>query len=345
MFIIDCETHIWPPMDDMNYYPNFKRFIDGLVGYQRSRFLQFSRGPIDLEAEEHAKKYKASVDAIRARAHTSPQADVESLISSMNDGGVQLACVIPEGMIDLTNGHRVRSTNGWVAREIARYPDRLIGVANLAPMLKRGLKSAIWELEYLVKERNFKACKFYPPDEGPPNCRDYWPFYEKVRELGIALFVHTGLSLTAIGLSATCHPLLLEEVCIEFPDIPIVAFHMGFPYSTELNWTAAKFPNLFVCTSLLPRFSFGYTKKAQELLGEALVMVSNDKLIWGSDWSGSLVGHKEAVEFLETIQISEKLQRDYHFPNITRETREKWAGSNLARILGIDPSSYAHRRK
>ncbi len=341
MLFVDSEVHIYPPTDDINYYPAFKGFLNGLVGYQRSRFIQFSRGPIDLESKQYKAKYEASVEAIRARAYAAPQASVESLIASMDDGGVQLACVIPEGMIQISHGHRVRSTNGWVAREIAKYPDRLIGVANLGPILKRGLKTAIWELEYLVKERNFKACKLYPPDEpAAPNCRDYWPFYEKIKELGIPLFVHTGLSLTAIGLSDKCHPLLLEEVCMDFPEIPIVAFHLGFPYFTELNWTAAKFPNLFISTSLLPRFSFGYTKKAEQLIGEALVMVGAEKLIWGSDWSGSLIGHKEAAEFLKNLQISEETQRDYHYPPLSQVMREKWAGLNLAKILKIDPVSF-----
>ncbi len=340
MFIADSEVHLWPPMDDMYYYPNFKKYVDGMVGYQRSRFLQFSRGPVDLESRPAKAAYEASVNAIRARAYAAPQADVESLISSMNEGGVQLACVIPEGMIDLSHGHRVRSTNGWVAKQIAEYPDRLAGVANLGPILKRGIQSAVWELEHLVKELNFKACKFYPPDEGPPNCRDLWPFYDKVRELGIPLFVHTGISWCPPGLSAPCHPVLLEEVCIDFPEIPIVAFHMGYPHSTELHLMAAKYENLFVGTSLLPRISFGYTKKAQELLGESLVLAGSDKLIWGSDWSGSLIRHKDAVEFLQSIQISDELQHDYHYPHISQETREKWAGLNLMRILKIEPSHY-----
>ena len=336
MFLIDCETHLWPPMDDMAYYPNFKKYVNGMAEYQRSRFLQFSRGPVDLEAPGIKEKYEASVEAVKARATSSSQADVESLIRSMDEGGVQLSCVIPEGMIELTHGHRVRSTNGWVAKEIAKYPDRLIGVANLGPILKRGIDLVIYELEHLVKEKNFKGCKLYPPDEGPPNCRELWPFYEKVRELGIVLFVHTGISWCPPGLSAPCHPLLLEEVCIDFPEIPIVAFHMGYPYSTDLNLLAAKYPNLYVGTSLLPRMAFGYTRKAQELLGEALVLVGSDKLIWGTDWSGSLIGHKEAVEFMKTIQIGEAVQQDYHYPAISAATREKWAGLNLARILKIE---------
>jgi uncharacterized protein len=340
MFLIDCETHLWGPMDDINYYPPFKQYVNSLVGFQRSRFYQFSHGPIDWESPEVQKEYQASVDAIRARSFTSPQADVESLIASMNDGGVNMACVIPEIMTDLSYGHRVRSTNGYCAKAIAKYPDRLIGVANVGPIVARGVDKGNWELEFLVKEKGFKACKFYPPDDVPINDKGLWPFYKKVQELGIPLFVHAGFSWVTPGFSRPCHPVLLEEVCVDFPDIPIVAFHMGYPYTTEMSLLAARFENVYACTSLLPRFGLGYTKKAQEILGEFLAIAGPDKLIWGIDWSGSLAGHKGAVEYLKTIQISEELQRDYHYPPITPTTRAKWAGLNVAKLLKIKvPSS------
>jgi predicted TIM-barrel fold metal-dependent hydrolase len=340
MFIFDCESHLWGPMDDINYYPPFKQYVDSLVGFQRSRFLQFAKEPVDWDSEEVKAEYQKAVDAIRARAHTSPQADVESLIASMDDGKVDLACVIPEGMSNLSYGHRVRSTNGFIAKEIAKYPDRLIGVANVGPIVSRSVDYAIWEIEYLVKEMGFKACKYYPPDDVNINDRRLWPFYKKVEELGIPLFVHTGFCWCSPGLSSTCYPIYLEEVCLDFPDMPIVALHMGYPYCTELNLLAAKFGNLYGCTSLVPRFGMGYTKKAQEMLGEFLAIAGPDKLIWGVDWSGSLAGHNKAVEYLQTMQISEELQRDYHYPPITQETREKWAGLNLAKIMNIKvPSS------
>jgi len=340
MFIIDGESHLWGPMDDINYYPPFKQYVDSLVGFQRSRFAQFAREPIDWESSKVQAEYQKTVDAIRARAYAAPQADVDSLIASMDDGGVNLACVIPEIMTDLSYGHRVRSTNGYVAKAIAKYPDRLIGVANVGPVVGRGVDHAIWELEYLVKERGFKACKFYPPDDVAINDKRLWPYYKKVQELGIPLFVHTGFCWVNPGLSSTCHPILLEEVCLDFLEMPVVALHMGYPYCTDLNLLAAKFENMYACTSLMPRFGLGYTKKAQEMFGEFLAIAGPDKLIWGVDWSGSLAGHNHAVEYLKTMQISEELQRDYHYPAITDSTREKWAGLNLARILKIEvPSS------
>jgi len=92
----------------------------------------------------------------------SPQADVESLIASMNEGGVNMACVIPEGMGDLSYGHRVRfNPTGTVPKRWLNIPDRLIGAAKCRPIVARGVDKANWELEYLVKERGFKACKFF----------------------------------------------------------------------------------------------------------------------------------------------------------------------------------------
>jgi len=91
LFIFDCESHLWGPMDDISYYPPFKQYLNSLVGFQRSRFLQFAREPVDWDSEEVKAEYQKTVDAIRARAHTSPQADVESLVASMDDGKVDLS--------------------------------------------------------------------------------------------------------------------------------------------------------------------------------------------------------------------------------------------------------------
>jgi predicted TIM-barrel fold metal-dependent hydrolase len=75
------------------------------------------------------------------------------------------------------------------------------------------------------------------------------------------------------------------------------------------------------------------------LLAEAISWGTTDKIIWGTDWSGSMLRHKTEVEFLKTIQISEDLQQDYGYKPLTDEDRNKWAGLNLARIMNIDPNA------
>jgi predicted TIM-barrel fold metal-dependent hydrolase len=258
----------------------------------------------------------------------------ETLVRVMDANGVQMACVLPESMLPMTYGTRMGSTNGWVAKEISKYPDRLVGVCNVGPMVYRGVKHAVWELEYLIKELNFKAVKFYPVDDTPINNRDLWPYYEKIAELGVPLFIHMGLSWCIPGRSEYCRPLLLEDICEDFPDLTILAYHMAYPFLDELNMCALKYPNLYVGTSLLPEFGHGMSRRAQKMLGEAILWAGIDKIVWGTD----VAPLKHEVAFLKEFQISEEVQQDYGYLPLSEEDRAKWAGLNLARILKIPPA-------
>jgi predicted TIM-barrel fold metal-dependent hydrolase len=38
---------------------------------------------------------------------------------------------------------------------------------------------------------------------------------------------------------------------------------------------------------------------------------------------------------VKEFQITEEVSRDYGYPPLTEEDKEKWAGLNLARLLGL----------
>lgn len=158
-----------------------------------------------------------------------------------------------------------------------------------------------------------------------------------MQELGIPLFIHVGFAWVAPGKTQYCLPVLLEDVCNDFPEILIVAYHMGYPYCDELNMEAAKYKNLYIGTSLLAGLARGRPRQAQKLVGEAIAWAGIDKLIWGTDWSGAMVRHKEQVDFVKNLQISEEVQRDYGYSPLSEEDKAKWAGLNLARIMKIEP--------
>lgn len=96
---------------------------------------------------------------------------------------------------------------------------------------------------------------------------------------------------------------------------------------------AAKYPNVYIGTSLLPGIGHGMGKKAQKLLSEAIMWAGIDKIVWGTD-IGAI---RDDVELLKKFQVSEEVQREYGYPALTEEDRAKWAGLNLARIMKVSP--------
>ncbi|MDF1552927.1 MAG: amidohydrolase family protein [Deferrisomatales bacterium] len=327
MFIMDCECHMLPPADDIKYFPLYQRNQTAV------RNIVQRLEPYAMYGVREIQGLKDTRAVRKRRASPDPEESATALVEKMDESGVAMACVLPESMLATSFGARMQSTNGWLAKGLAKYPDRLLGVCNVGPVIARGVKNAIWELEHLVKEMNFKAVKSYPVDDTPINNRELWPFYEKIQELGIPLFLHSGYSWCIPGRSANAMPWLLEDVCEDFPDLTILAYHMGYPFTDQLNMLAMKYENLYIGTSLLPYFGHGAGRRAQVLLAEAFMYAGSDKMVWGTDFAAN----KDEVLILKNIQISEQVQEEFGYHPITEEDRAKWAGLNLARILKITP--------
>ena len=330
MFIFNCEVHMDQPSDDIDYFPPKQQYTRCYYGY------------IHLQPRVYygAWEYEAKKDLEREIAHHKLVKDADLMIKCMDEAGVDMCCVVPHAMPELSYGARVRTTNGWLVKQVSKYPERLVAVATFDPILQRGVKNAIWELEYLVKEANVRAVKFYPPDTNPVDSPEMWPFYEKLQDLGVPIFIHMGANYL-LGRTANCLPWLLEPVCEDFPELTILAYHMGYPFTDIMNVLAAKYPNLYIGTSMLPIWGGGISKRSQILVAEALMWAGPDKVIWGTDRFSSPGFFEREVAVLEKLQISEDLQRDYGYPPITDEVRAKWAGLNLARILKVEPKKFA----
>ena len=327
MFIFDCECHLVPLADDLKHFPLYKANQKALRALLSGPGLHSTYGIAQVKTMEDWR-------AVTRRAPGNATGEsAASLVKKMDEVGVSMACVLPESFIPMTHGARMMSTNGWLAQEFAKFPDRLVGVCNVGPFTWRGVKNAIWEVEHLVKEMGFKAVKFYPVDDTAINNKELWPFYEKLQQMDVPLFVHSGASYCIPGRSAYADPRMFEDVCEDFPDLTILAYHLGYPFSDSLNICAAKYPNLYIDTSLLPIFGHGLGRRSQEMMAEAIMWAGIDKIVWGTDFGANAFD----VGFLKKFQISPEVQREYGYPALGEEDRAKWAGLNLARILKITP--------
>jgi predicted TIM-barrel fold metal-dependent hydrolase len=260
----------------------------------------------------------------------------ENIIRAMDKYGVDIACLLPESCMD-TCGYSGRfCTNGEMAEIVETNPERFMYQPNMSPIKFKGIKNTIKELEYWVNKKNAKIFKYLCTEDTYINDPELWPFYEKCQELKIVLDIHTGMSWCPPQASKYANPIFLDDVCRDFPDLTIVAFHMGYPYCDQLNMVAMGHPNLYVCLSLLVPWAITAPRKFAKIIGEALRWLGPDKIIWGTDYAGYAAQIKGAVEGLREFQIPEDVQLSYGYPPITDEDRGKIFGGNLGRLLGID---------
>ncbi len=327
-FKIDPEPHLLGDMDTINHFPGVKMWWKAIENINRPLMQKIP--PKLLSGMEKWEVTKSS--------------DPQMLLAVMDKYGVDVACLLPESMMD-TTGYTTRwCTNGEMAKVVESNPDRFMYQPNISPIKHKGVKNTIWELEYWVKEKGAKIFKFYPPEDTYINDPDLWPFYKKAEELGIVLDIHTGFSWVPPGKSKYALPIYLDDVARDFPELKINAFHMGYPYCDDLNMVALGHPNVYVCLSLLVPWALSAPRKFAHIIGEALRWLGPDRIIWGTDYAGFGIQVKAAVVGLRDFQIPEDMQAGWGYPKITAQDRRKIFGLNLARLLGVKPERKVRKK-
>jgi uncharacterized protein len=167
---------------------------------------------------------------------------LEFTLGAMDAAGIGKAVVTawhgPQGVL---------ISNDEVAAMVRAAPQRLIGAASLD--LRKPVE-AVRELRRAVKELGLRALRMLPwLWDAPPDDRRYYPLYVECVELGIPFCLqvgHTG----ALGPSEPGRPIpYLDRVALDFPELTIVAGHIGYPWTDEMIALATKYENVFIDTS------------------------------------------------------------------------------------------------
>ncbi len=323
-FIIEHEGHIPNSNEAKEYrhYRDWHRFQNSVEGVMR---MMTADGDM-------AKALMAEHFGPEAEKQEFPQ-EPEHSISRMDEAGIDMCCLVPHRQAVYMNVDPRGPSMSWTLDACAKYPDRLIPAPVWEPST-RGVENAIWELEYCAKEHGVKYGKIYPPGElWLLNDKRYWPFYAKAEELGVMLGMHMGHGYIYGANTHACRPGALEDVCREFYDLKILAFHFGWPWHHELNSLAACYPGLHIGMSFLNATVWTRPRFFGKLLGEAIMYAGVDKVLWSND----SIAQKIVVDGFRHYQFPEDLQQGYGFKPLTEEHKAKIFGLNMARLLGIEP--------
>ncbi len=173
--------------------------------------------------------------------------------------------------------------NEEVAEMAAANPDVLIPFASIDPW--KG-KAGAREARRLIADHGIKGFKFHPNMQAFfPNDRHAYPLYEAIAEAGLPALFHTGQSGIGMGQRAGggirlkySNPMCVDDVAVDFPDMPIVLAHPSAPWQDEAIAVAMHKPQVYIDLS-------GWSPKyfPPTLVHHANTLLK-EKVLFGSDF-------------------------------------------------------------
>jgi uncharacterized protein len=262
--------------------------------------------PTGNAAEEAARKYFGNTGVSYKRQ------DLADYYRSRNIG-----CVVFSVDERLTG--RPPVPNEEVAAFAAENSDFMIAFASVNPM--RG-KDAVEEAKRLIKSGGIRGFKLHPPlQEFHANAKAAYPFYEVVAEAKLPVIFHTGHSGIGTGMPGGGgvrlkygNPMDMDDVAVDFPDMPIILAHPSFPWQDEALSVCMHKPQVYIDLS-------GWSPK---YFSPTLIQYANSllkkKMLFGSDYP---------------MITPDRWLADFSAINIKEEVRPLILKENAMRLFGL----------
>jgi predicted TIM-barrel fold metal-dependent hydrolase len=197
-------------------------------------------------------------------------------------------------------------------------PDRFIGFTAVHP--DREAEVNIQRIERAVHELGLRGVKLNPASGFYPNDRRLYPVYEKISELAIPVVIHMGIKPPSEESRLKyCHPIYIDDIAVDFPDMKIVVAHGAYPWVEDLVMAGLYAPNVSVDISTL--------NQIEDSLGYPVVLPTLKTLVtaWGP---GRVLFGSDGIFNLEPL-ISAVRQADF----LTDSDRELIFYKNALKML------------
>lgn len=219
-------------------------------------------------------------------------------------------------------GSAPRVSNEEIAEQAAENDDVLIPFASVDP--GRGAE-AVRIARRLISDYGVRGFKFHPSDQGfYPNDPSAYPLYEVIAEAGLPALFHSGQTGVGAGQRGGggirlkySNPILLDDVAVDFPEMPIIIAHPSVPWQDEALAVAGHKPQVYIDLS-------GWSPKyfPPQLVKQANSLLKR-KVLFGSDFPA--LSPDRWFEDFAKLEIKDDVR-----PLILKE--------NAARLFGLDGS-------
>jgi|KBSMisStaDraftv2_1062788.scaffolds.fasta_scaffold49616_4 uncharacterized protein len=142
---------------------------------------------------------------------------------------------------------------------------------------------------------------YYPYDER------YQVVYDMCIEFGCPIMIHTGDVFSQRAKVKYSHPLNIDDIAVDNPELKIVMCHIGNPWITDCQEILYKNKNVYADISglIVGDFTISgrthYANKIKEILN---YVDDPHRLLYGSDWPISNM--KSYIDFVQKLEFDEK---------------------------------------
>ena len=174
--------------------------------------------------------------------------------------------------------------NDMLADIVKKFPDAFLGgFAGVDPW--KG-EMAVAEIERASKKLGLIGVKFQAAVQGFfPNDQRFYPLWETCQALGLPVQFHTGTTGIGAGLPGGmgiklkyCHPMHLDDVAADFPNLTIIACHPSWPWQEEMIAVLTHKANIYnELSGWSPKY---FSESLKREIGGRL----QDKFMFGSDY-------------------------------------------------------------
>jgi predicted TIM-barrel fold metal-dependent hydrolase len=241
--------------------------------------------------------------------HNSP----EELLKTMDEIGFDYVVITDVKMWSYYFHHQVimEYPHEDIYKLVKKGKGRIVGGASYNPFR---IDKSIEEINKAVKEYGFKYVYFHPITFGvAPSDAKCYPLYAKCSELGIPVGMQVGHSAEPLP-SWVGHPMEVDKVAIDFPNLKINMSHTGYPWVDEWCSMIFRHPNVYGDISAYnPR---NLTAETVKFMNSSR---GREKVMFGSNSYGLKLTKEQFLD----LQIKD-------------ETKQRVLRDNAIEFLGLD---------
>lgn len=210
--------------------------------------------------------------------------------------------------------------NDEVAAFASENSDIVMAFASVDPT--RGA-DGVAEAKRLISTGGIRGFKLHPPlQQFHANDKRVYPFYEAVAAAKLPVVFHTGHSGIGTGMPGGGgirlkygNPMDIDDVAVDFPDMPIILAHPSFPWQDEAISVCLHKPQVYIDLS-------GWSPKyfPQNLIQYANTLLKR-KVLFGSDYP---------------LLTPDRWMADFANIPIKDEVRPLILKENAARLFGLE---------